>query len=209
MEAAEQARAYAAADLSELHQGFVEAFASRIGQPRGRCLDLGCGTADISLRLARACPGLQIVGVDGSEAMLAEGRAAVAAAGLEARISLELRRLPDETLPRHAYDVVVSNSLLHHLADPLVLWRTLRDCAVPGAPLLVMDLRRPASVAAARELVARHGEHAAPVLVKDFLNSLRAAYRLGEVRQQLRTAQLSRCDSAEIGEIHWIVWGRV
>ena len=41
--------------------------------------------------------------------------------------------LPHDPLPRSGYDVVISNSILHQLHDPTVLWRTLWRAAKKGA----------------------------------------------------------------------------
>jgi SAM-dependent methyltransferase len=94
----------------------------------------------------RAYEGWQVHGVDGAPAMLA------AAAlchrhhpGLRHRVRLIQGLLPEAALPRHRYDVVFSNSLLHHLDDPQVLWRSVRRWAAPGAPVFIVDLRRPDS----------------------------------------------------------------
>ena len=39
--------------------------------------------------------------------------------------------------------MIFTNSLLHHLADPAVLWSTIRDWSNPGCKVFVMDLLRP------------------------------------------------------------------
>ena len=41
------------------------------------------------------------------------------------------------------FSAVVSNSLLHHLHDPAVLWGAIQTLAAPGALVVVRDLRRP------------------------------------------------------------------
>jgi len=91
----EQARAYANADFSEPHEHFIALLRERFPElPRsGRALDLGCGPADISLRFARVYEDWRIDGVDGSAAMLAEGRAQ------GARVRLHELRLPAASLP--------------------------------------------------------------------------------------------------------------
>ena len=87
----------------------------------GTAVDLGCGAADIAVRFARAHPGVGVHGVDGSAAMLELGRAHVEKSGLEARITLQLARLPVAE-PRETlggpFAAVITNSLLHHLARP-------------------------------------------------------------------------------------------
>jgi hypothetical protein len=71
-----------------------------------------------------------------------------------------------------------------------VLWETLRQLGAPGAAILVMDLRRPASRAAAAAIVARYAADEAPILKEDFYNSLLAAFTPDEVMAQVAAAQL-------------------
>src|SRR5216117_316765 len=99
MDELEQAAAYAAADWSESHGKIPGYFRERFPQfRRGRVVDLGCGTADVTIRFVKAFPDVTAVGVDGSDAMLAFGRRHVREAGLEPRITLENRYLPDPSL---------------------------------------------------------------------------------------------------------------
>lgn len=204
----DQAAAYAGADLSDLHQTMITQFQKRFGPLPGRkLLDLGCGSADITIRFAMAYPGIRALGVDGSEAMLRFGRSAVQAAELEDRIALENRYLPDETLGAREFDVVTANSLLHHLGDPAVLWRTVRQCAAPGAAVMVMDLRRPDDRPSALRLVDKYGAEAPTILRRDFFNSLCAAYTVEEIRRQLDAGGMTGFHAAEVSELHLLVWG--
>lgn len=208
MEDPEQALAYARADFSEPHQMFMDCLARRFPDlTPHRVLDLGCGTADITLRFGRAYPSCELTGVDGAEAMLALGREAVKRSGMEGRIKLITGRLPGAPLPLQGFDTVISNSLLHHLADPAVLWQTLHEAAAPGARILVMDLLRPASEARARELMLIYAGGEPEILRRDFHHSLRAAYRPEEVKDQLRAAGLGRFSLRVVSDRHFIVYG--
>ncbi len=205
-----QAEAYASADFSEPHNAFVAHFARLFPEFReGRVLDLGCGAADITIRFARAYAGARLDGVDGAAAMLALGRSAVARAQLQARVTLIERRLPDPVMPQAAYDAVICNSLLHHLADPGVLWQTVAAVARPGAPVLVMDLMRPVSREAARALVKLHAAGAPVLMQRDFFHSLCAAYRPAEVVAQLEASGPAGFALEVVSDRHWIVWGRI
>ncbi len=105
------------------------------------------------------------------------------------------------------FQLVVSNSLLHHLHDPAVLWTSLRQLAAPGALVVVRDLRRPADGGALRSLVRRHGAGAPAVLRRDFAHSLRAAFRPEEVRQQLAAAGLERLEVRPWQDRYLDIWG--
>ncbi len=188
-----QARAYAAADFAEPHNRFVSLLLQHLPDlpRRGLALDLGCGPADVTIRVAKALPQWHFDGVDGAASMLRYGYRAVARAGLVDRVHLLQVRLPAVELPQPAYNLVFSNSLLHHLDDPAVLWQSVRRGAAPGAGVFIMDLHRPASRAAAADLVDTYSATEPEVLRRDFFNSLLAAYREDEVRQQLRAAGLA------------------
>lgn len=200
MDDPEQARAYANADFSEPHQAFVERFAQCFPRHRPqRVLDLGCGAADITIRFARAYPDCELNGVDGAPSMLMLAREAIARAGLEHRIHLSEARLPASALPRRTFDTLISNSLLHHLHDPQVLWRTVAEHAAPRAPVFLMDLCRPVSRKQAEQLVVTHAGTEPEVLKRDFFNSLLAAYRPEEITAQLAQAGFSHCPASPGG----------
>lgn len=210
MEDPEQAEAYARADFAEPHEMFVRQFRACFPDAQGalRVLDLGSGAADVLLRFARNYPACRIDGIEGSRAMLTLGRQAVTGAGLQGRITLIEGRLPDVTLSRERYDVVISNSLLHHLDDPSVLWETARKSLLPRGRLFVMDLTRPDTEERARELVSTYADGEAPLLRRDFHHSLLAAYTPAEVRTQLARAGLGALRVEAVGDRHLVVWGR-
>lgn len=213
MDVPAQAKAYAEADFSESNALFVDIFRSVWGDAPaaapGRVLDLGCGPADIPIRIARAYPGLTIDAVDGSESMLRCAREAVGDAGLAGRINLTRRRLPDERLETATYGAIVSNSLLHHLIDPHDLWNTAARCAAVGAALVVMDLMRPDEETAVDRLVATYAADAPEVLREDFRASLRAAYTVEEVAAQLQATGLDHLQPKQVSDRHWAIAGRL
>jgi SAM-dependent methyltransferase len=113
-----QAKVYAEADFSEPHDNFVSLFAEYYpDHPVQDVLDLGCGSADVILRFAKAYPNSQIDGIDGSAAMLVEGKRVLQKTDKEVahRIRLLQRLLPTDKLPRPHYGTIIYNSLLHHL----------------------------------------------------------------------------------------------
>jgi ubiquinone/menaquinone biosynthesis C-methylase UbiE len=205
-----QARAYALADFSEPHERFVrlfhEAFPDWPG--RGHVLDLGCGPADVSLRFAKAFPACCLDGMDGSEAMLAWGVAAIKQQNLQHRIHLRHGYLPGAEPPLAQYDAVISNSLLHHLRNPQSLWEVAIRFGKPGAPVFIMDLMRPETTDRLEALVEQYAATEPEVLRRDFYNSLRAAYRPEEVREQLDAVGLRHFRVRVVSDRHFIVAGK-
>jgi ubiquinone/menaquinone biosynthesis C-methylase UbiE len=208
MDEQDQAAAYAAADWSESHGKIPGYFRERFPDfAGGRIIDLGCGPADVTIRFAKAFPKVTILGVDGSDAMLSFGLSSVRHAGLDSRITLERHYLPDPSMETRTFDAVISNSLLHHFADPVVLWRTAARCGKPGAPVMLVDLVRPPDDQTAAQLVREHAKDAPPVLERDFTASLHAAYTVDEIRQQLMTAGLPQFKVDQVDILHFVAWG--
>jgi SAM-dependent methyltransferase len=204
-----QALAYALADFSAPHQHFVELCSAVMPVDTALdVLDLGCGPADVTVRFALAYPRVKVDGVDGSAPMLALGRERVTRENLAHRVALHTMLLPAATLPRPRYGAVISNSLLHHLHDPLVLWRTVRQAASPGATVCIMDLRRPDHPDVVDTLVRQHAADAPDVLRQDFRASLHAAFTVEEVQQQLKEAGLMLKVDA-VGDRHLFIHGHV
>lgn len=211
MEDEKQVRAYARADFSEPHSAFINEFQQKWPgcEICGHALDLGCGPADITVRFANRYKQCSIDGIDGSEAMLSYGRKAIAQHGLEFRINLHQIYIPQENLPRADYDVIISNSLLHHLQDPLMLWETIKRHGKQGAPVFIMDLLRPDTTQQAKLLVETYASDEAEILQHDFYHSLLAAYNEKEIRQQLEITGLDYFHVEEVSDRHITVSGRL
>lgn len=206
----EQVAAYAGADFAEPHERFVRLLHERFADlPReGRAADLGCGPCDISIRFARAYPCWKIDALDGSQPMLEAAEPLIEGAGLSARIFRYRRLLPCAPPGQGSYDLVFSNSLLHHLAEAAVLWAAVGAWTRPGGAVFVMDLLRPASRRDARRLVDQHAGTEPEVLRSDFYHSLLAAYRPDEIKTQLARAGLGELVVEVVSDRHWIAWGR-
>jgi trans-aconitate methyltransferase len=210
MDDAAQALAYAQADFSAPHNHFIELFTERFGSDvTGTVLDLGCGPGDICRRFSNAFPNCLIHGVDGSSAMLELAESDNSAERLGSRIKYFLACLPDAGLPLRHYDVLISNSLLHHLNDPATLWDSITGLGRAGAVVFVMDLLRPENPQRARQLVEEYAGEEPAILQTDFFNSLLAAYRPEEVKSQLQQCQLSHLELEVVSDRHFIVFGHL
>ena len=209
MNGREQARAYAMADFEAPNQMFVDLFVRKFSglQVTGAVLDLGCGPADIPIRFALQYPQCRVCGVDGAAAMLKYGRQSIDDRGLGGRITLIEGILPDVTLPSDNYEILLSNSLLHHLDDPQVMWRTIRDYGKKDAAVLIMDLFRPTGREEARKIVEKYSANEPTILKEDFYHSLLAAYSLDEVQKQLETAELAHLNIEQTSDRHFIASG--
>lgn len=219
MDEAAQARAYAEADFSDTDQALVANILKRLegcSPPLQRLVDLGCGPGNIAFLLADALPSLPLLALDGAAAMLEPAlKRQQAEPGrwpmlrfLQARLPLDdavLTVLPSAFQP--PFQLLVSNSLLHHLHHPEVLWGALRQLGAPGSLVVLRDLRRPDSPAALEDLVERHVSGAPTVLQRDYRASLQAAFRPEEVEDQLLDAGLACLHVETVGDRYLDVTG--
>lgn len=189
-EAEAYASAAAAAYLDKLDNAFVEFVIKRFARQMElrSLLDVGTGPGQIPVKIARRLPAVEITGVDLSEAMVRRARQAAERAGLEKRLSFELadaKRLP---YPDRSFDLVISNSLLHHLSDPVP---ALDEMArVSRGPVFIRDLRRPSRLTF-RLHVDLFGRHYSGLMRKLFEDSVRAAYTWRELRRLVKRSRLA------------------
>lgn len=211
MQSEEQAKAYAFADFSEPHNLFIETFREKFPEIptdfNDVVLDLGCGPCDIIRRFAKSYEDAGFHAVDGSEVMLKFGQELNEKAGLTARINLIETNLPDVNLPQQYYHAIISNSLLHHLADPFSLWETIQKHAKPFAHVFVMDLIRPVDEQTVKFLSSEYAANEPDILKEDFENSLRASYTIKEVRKQLDEMDLGNLQVEEVSDRHMAIYG--
>jgi ubiquinone/menaquinone biosynthesis C-methylase UbiE len=107
--------------------------------PGQRVLDLGCGTATLTLLVERLHPDARVTGVDGDPKVLEIARRKVEAAG--SRIGLDRGLAYELQYPDASFDRVLSSMVFHHLTPQHKL-QTLREVArvlAPGGSLHVVD----------------------------------------------------------------------
>ena len=124
----------------EMRGVLAERIAPRDG---ARVLDLGCGTGTFAIMLARANPGIEVIGIDPDPDVvrMAERKGAHSVVGLVFKIA------GAEALPfaQGAFDVVASTLVFHHL-PPAVKRSALREALRvlrPGGRVLILDFGRP------------------------------------------------------------------
>lgn len=106
--------------------------------PGTSLLDVGCGPGTLSADLAARVAPARVVGIDVSEAVVAEAR--TNAPGVE----LHVGDFRDADFERGSFDVVHAHQVLQHLQDPVGALRAMADLARPGGLVAVRDSDYPA-----------------------------------------------------------------
>lgn len=208
MEDMEQAEAYANADFEKPHNRVIELLDAEFQHPviTGNILDLGCGPGDITFRIAYRPHEASIIAIDGSAAMI---KLANQRKKREGRSKIEFIQgfIPRVSIPPVTYDLIISTCFLHHLSDPLVLWKTITEYASAGTKIFIYDLFRPCGEEEAIRLVNLYSGNEPDVLKKDFYHSLLAAFEPEEVNQQLVEANLPELKLKVASDRHIIIFG--
>lgn len=105
-------------------------------RPTDRILDVGCGPGTITVDLARIVTGGSVVGVDRSEDVVREARAA--AAGL-AHVEVGVGDVYGLDHDDGSFDVVHAHQVLQHLSDPVAALREMGRVCRPGGLVAVRD----------------------------------------------------------------------
>jgi ubiquinone/menaquinone biosynthesis C-methylase UbiE len=204
MDTAEDAAEYDSMDFLEPNRRFAEDALELVRHlPRVRAIDLGTGTARIPILMAERRREISIVAADLAEQMLRVASRNVEAAGLSDRIELARLDAKGAGLPSAAFDLVMSNSTLHHIPDPAELLREIARLVKPGGAVIVRDLIRPESTDDARAIVERVAAEDSPKQKQLFFDSLCAALTVDEVAALVEAAGLERMRVERCSDRHW------
>lgn len=204
MDSPQEAIEYDAMDFTDVNTDFAER-AVELGPPEGLILDAGTGPARIPILLCQRRPQWRVIGIDLAQSMLDLGLKNIEDAGLQHQIELELvdaKRLP---YPDAHFDMVVSNSLIHHLPNPLPFLQELNRVLKPNGAIFLRDLMRPASQEILYSIVDRVAGECNDHQRQLFQDSLYAAFTLDEVKNMMQQALLEGVKVYQSSDRHWTV----
>jgi ubiquinone/menaquinone biosynthesis C-methylase UbiE len=202
MDSEAEARDYDDMDHAAVNRQFVDDLLFA-GDVCGNVLDLGTGTALIPIELCQRVEGCRIVAIDMSVAMLDCARYNIEAASLIERITL--RRLDAKAVEAEdeLFDVVMSNSIIHHIAKPSAVLRDAVRITKPGGRVFFRDLLRPTDDATVRQLVKLYAGSESEHQQQMFDDSLRAALSIDEMRDLVDQIGFSPDDVQMTSDRHW------
>jgi ubiquinone/menaquinone biosynthesis C-methylase UbiE len=212
MDTPEEALDYDAMDHGAVNRLFVDdlltaiADKSEVRNPKSEILDildLGTGTAQIPIELCRRYESCRVMACDAAAHMLEQAQYNLAAVNFNDRI--QLRQVDAKALPFHEtrFDVVMSNSIIHHIPEPLAVLREAVRVTRPGGLLFFRDLLRPDSIDQLQHLVATYTAGANDHQRQMFADSLHAALSLEEIRDCLASLGFPREGVQQTSDRHW------
>ena len=117
----------------------TSALFARAGLSSGmRCIDLGCGGGEVTMKMASlVAPMGSVVGLDMDSVKLGLAKKAAKERGVT---NVEFRRLPVQEWDEPGYyDAAYTRFLLQHLSQPVALLRRMWAALRPGGLLIVED----------------------------------------------------------------------
>lgn len=211
MDTPEEALDYDAMDHSAVNRVFVDDLLAALPpapNPESQAplldiLDLGTGTALIPIELCRRFAGCRVMACDAASHMLDQARYNLAAYDFNDRI--ELHQVDAKALPfqETKFDVVMSNSIIHHIPAPLGVLREAVRVTRPGGLLFFRDLLRPESEEQLDHLVATYAAGANDHQRQMFADSLHAALSLDEIRELIAALSFPRESVQPTSDRHW------
>jgi ubiquinone/menaquinone biosynthesis C-methylase UbiE len=202
MDSPQEAVEYDAMDFLEVNTVFAER-ALELGSPVGLILDAGTGTARIPILMCQRRPQWQVIGIDLAQSMLDVGRKNVENSGLQQQIKLELVDAKQMPYPEAHFDMVVSNSIIHHLPNPLPFLQELKRVLKPNGAILLRDLIRPDSEETLEDLVKTYAGDCNEHQKMLFRDSLYAAFTVDEVTELLQQVALESVQVYQSSDRHW------
>jgi ubiquinone/menaquinone biosynthesis C-methylase UbiE len=210
MDSPQEAADYDAMDHQAVNRVFVDDLLSaasaaglKLSAADCRMLDVGTGTAQIPIELARQAPSVRVLAIDLAASMLELARRNVLAAGLTANIELEQVDAKGLPYADGQFAAVISNSIVHHIPEPARVLTEACRVVQAGGLIFVRDLLRPRDDAEVRSLVQAYAGEANARQRQLFDASLRAALSLDEIRQCIEPSGFDPATVRQTTDRHW------
>ena len=216
MDTVEDASEYNDMDHSQVNQQFVdellsflrtnESFAARLADDEGELidvLDVGTGTALIPTTLCEQHSAFRVMAVDMALSMLDLATYNVQASTSFDRIQLDKVDAKDLGYEAGMFDIVMSNSIVHHIHSPNLCVAEMVRVLKPDGAIFVRDLMRPDDMATLESIVQTYAGDETEYCQQLFNQSLHAALTLDEIQQLVADCGWDPKGVVATSDRHW------
>ena len=159
-------------------------------------LDVGCGSGNLIIQVAKKYPSLDLIGVDLSSEILELAKKKAIENNLNEKIVFKIGSVESLPFPDKSVDFILSTLSLHHWEDPKQAFEEIFRVLTDGGVLLIFDFRRDA-----RKFFYGLLKFAMKVVVpkalkkiNEPLGSLKAGYVFSEISQIISQTSFSNVD---------------
>jgi ubiquinone/menaquinone biosynthesis C-methylase UbiE len=178
------------------------------GPTAGKFLDCGTGTALIPIEFCQNLQEITMIACDAAVHMLELAQKNFERAGLSGRIQCQKEDAKQLSFDAATFDAVISNSLLHHLAQPEKAIGEMVRVLRPGGRIFVRDLLRPASALEIESLVQLHAGSENEESQQLLRQSLAAGLSLDEIQTAVAHFGFSPESVQASSDRHW-TWSAI
>jgi ubiquinone/menaquinone biosynthesis C-methylase UbiE len=202
MDSEQEAMDYDSMDFTDVNTDFAQ-LAINLAPHQAKILDVGTGTARIPIIITNLRPDCQIIAVDMAKSMLTLAQKNVDLANKNNQIKLSVADAKNLPFSSGDFDLVISNSLVHHLPNPLPFFQEVKRVLKPTGSVLIRDLLRPETVSQLEDIVNQANLNYNPLQEKLFRDSLYASFTLDEITNFAQTSGLNHAKIYQSSNRHW------
>jgi len=157
----------------------------RIKIDSGKVLDVGCGYGGLIQDIHKYNLNFSFVGIDLSKTMVQIGR--------EFNKDVDARfirgRADKVKLKKDSFDLIICKDTFHHFKNPIAVIKNMYRLLRKGGHIYILDLKRNSPEALVTQ-VFRNIAETNIVNAVQYFNSVRAAYKVNEIKELLKKAKI-------------------
>ena len=203
MDTEEDASQYDSIPNDAVNLAYVNEVLELIPHGATKLIDLGSGPAHIPILFAAKHLQLNITAVELAENMIMLANKNIKNANLTGRICIEKQDVKRTSFKQQSFDVVISNSIVHHIHNPVELFIEAKRLANSNSLIYFKDLLRPNNLSELDDLVEKYSSDVNDYQRQLFYQSLHAALTLDEVRDCANAAGLRKYSIVQTSDRHW------
>jgi ubiquinone/menaquinone biosynthesis C-methylase UbiE len=166
-------------------------------------LDLGTGTAQIPIEFCNRYTDARVMATDAAISMLELAKYNIEVAGLRDAIQLAHVDCKELGYSDAMFDVVMSNSIVHHIPEPDAIFSESVRVVRLGGLIFLRDLARPDDLSTLEKLVQTYAADCNAHQRQLFGDSLHAALTLSEVQEIVESLGFRRETVQMTSDRHW------
>ena len=216
MDSADDASQYNDMDHSQPNQSFVEdlihflrtdeSVAAELDDDHAELidvLDVGTGTALIPVALCEQHASFRVIAIDLAVNMLELANYNIHASVCGEQIQLVHADAKTLDFDSEMFEVVISNSIIHHIPDPQACLAEMVRVLAPNGAIFVRDLMRPADEQTVESIVETYAEQESDYSRQLFRQSLHASLTLEEIQQLVADLGYDPTGVSGTSDRHW------
>lgn len=172
---------------TKMRKGFYKALADEIVSKlnSGRVLDIGTGSGNLPIEIAKRAPNLEIIGIDLSKTLIKIARNMARREGVSKSVRFEIGSAYDLKFEDSYFDMVISSVTIHHLKYPTKAFNEIYRVLKPDREAWIYDLIRDASLKEAKQTLREMNLPIFPSIILYRFFGLKYEEYLGEITEYL------------------------